>query len=838
MIDEYDKNAQYTDVLNRMQRKTASDEGFYLMVKNYFTNNIFYYFLCVFFRLNSLLLISNKYTDLFDIYSDYNSKLYKKVLGTLSLYNIIKYFHFTFKTYIHFNFIIYLSFIVRFIIYMHIRNKMKNYKNTNKWPIPSSYRIISDHIQFIMFPFIIEYLSFCHYIYFFPDTFIIRVNKEQKSLLFVIMIINSILIIFYNNVNILFLMCINKIYTTSLFDAYSRISDNKTKYKKHITFRCSDFVFYLFVILQNLVLILHIDICINKYLHRIIFKIVFLIIILSIIFFFFFSRINDYKLSNFMNYLINMILLFCFYSIILDFILIIAKYRIKTRIFEIIYILIKIFFSFMTYYLYLVGTNNFLKEGIINIFFQEKNNNQKDIYFVNSFYFLNEIMIKMKENNDFFYTNILVELLSDHINNCQKIVCNCKLIENLLKKVNPDKDNIEKLKDFISELLIIVNYLYESAFIEYDYFNNTELAIILAEHFCHLKDNPTIAFSIINTLIQKHRDKLTKFKRITLYELSQKYLYHIAAEIKRKINLEIVFNERDSLRRTHRVDYFKSYFNNLIMSTKLKKSIFDYTDNIIKILRYKNLFEDSLSFKYDESDENMISFNIDFLDEYYVFNQEGKSKTLINNENKNNLYNIIYLLKKEKVFYQDFINSTNKFEIIKDIPIFIIFKFYLYYDLFEGGKIPDKIAQKLFNLLSKRIKIYNNKITKDEYAILKDLYYKQNNASNSKYFSIFEFKKELITKYFSEDCSLKLGFKQKDIIKKPLDILLPKDFSESHRNIIKDKIFGNQNKYFLYNSYFFNANLTILYPIKFESLLIYNISKNFNLITEFTFVVI
>ena len=89
MIDEYDKNAQYTDVLNRLQRKTTSDEGFYLMVKNYFTNNIFYYFLSVFFRLNSLLLISNQYTDLFDIYSDYNSKLYKKVLGTLSLYNII-----------------------------------------------------------------------------------------------------------------------------------------------------------------------------------------------------------------------------------------------------------------------------------------------------------------------------------------------------------------------------------------------------------------------------------------------------------------------------------------------------------------------------------------------------------------------------------------------------------------------------------------------------------------------------------------------------------------------------------------------------------------------------
>ena len=150
------------------------------------------------------------------------------------------------------------------------------------------------------------------------------------------MIINTILIIFYNNVNILFLICINKTYTTSLFDAYSRIGENKTKYKKHITYRCSNFIFFLFVFLQNLWLILHIDLCINKYLPRIIFKIIILIIILSIIFIFFFSRMYDHKMSNFMNYLINMILLFSFYSIIFDFVLIIAKYRIKTRIFEIV----------------------------------------------------------------------------------------------------------------------------------------------------------------------------------------------------------------------------------------------------------------------------------------------------------------------------------------------------------------------------------------------------------------------------------------------------------------------------------------------------------------------
>ena len=75
------------------------------------------------------------------------------------------------------------------------------------------------------------------------------------------------------------------------------------------------------------------------------------------------------------------------------------------------------------------------------------------------------------------------------------------------------------------EILIFFNYIFESIFVEYNYYNNYDLIILLAEHFCHLKNNPIMSFSIINTFIQKQRNKISKFKNVILNELKQKYFY-------------------------------------------------------------------------------------------------------------------------------------------------------------------------------------------------------------------------------------------------------------------------------------------------------------------------
>jgi hypothetical protein len=96
-----------------------------------------------------------------------------------------------------------------------------------------------------------------------------------------------------------------------------------------------------------------------------------------------------------------------------------------------------------------------------------------------------------------------------------------------------------------------------------------------------------------------------------------------------------------------------------------------------------------------------------------------------------------------------------------------------------------------------------------------------------------EFNKELIAKYVYEDACLKLGYKQSDIINKPIDGLLPKEFVSSHLNTIKHTMIGNQKRYSaLKQSYYFSKDLTVLFYANFEGAILYNISKYLMIMME------
>ena len=113
------------------------------------------------------------------------------------------------------------------------------------------------------------------------------------------------------------------------------------------------------------------------------------------------------------------------------------------------------------------------------------------------------------------------------------------------------------------------------------------------------------------------------------------------------------------------------------MSYKIKQIICNYIDIMIKLLKYKSIFEDSLTFKYDENNENIISVNIKFFEQKNIDNldEEPKYKQKKANTNssshKNNLYLIIYLLKKNQFYYQNLLDSIFKLDIKKGIPIFL-----------------------------------------------------------------------------------------------------------------------------------------------------------------------
>ena len=723
---------------------------------------------------------------------------------------------------------------------------IRNYnKYINKAPLKNKYLIISEHAFFLLFPFIIEYLSFVYYIYFFRDKFVIKFEGNKVITLYAIMTLNTILIVMYNINNVLLILSYNKFLSTNCTEAYLKINSGKKIHReKPIQFKISKLTFYILIFLQNFSLISFVD----KYLKKndkVIYKIIISFLIFSSIFLLFFKKIHDYNYKNEINASINILLLFCCCSIIIDCMMYLTKYEIKSTLHEIIYAIIKLILSYLFYLLLSLKSQKFLESKIPEIMFEK--NEEKKKYFVNCFSYLHRLMIRMKDKKDINSIYLIVEVLSKHINKCNNNFCSCKLLESYIKKEKFNYEDIEKIKSYIGELLIILNHLFECAYIGYDYYTNIELTILLAEHFCHLRNNPTISFSLISSLIINQKNKISSYYMSILYDLNQKYAYYIYAFEKKEIEEEIKNSNKELLMNEEKRIYFKSYFYNLKMSSKINKFMNLYIDNRVKILKYRNVFEESVKINFDESNEYITSVKIKFFDissEVEGILEKKEEKEINRNmrkrnrryEKSSNLYKVINLLKHEKLNHKNILNSIKIFKEVKNIPFFMVFKFYLFFDIFEGGKFPSDISVKMHEFVTNKKVIYNGMISPNDFLKLRVLYNYQNNKINSKYFAIYEYKNDLRTKYFSEDCSLKLGYKQRDIINKKIDILMPKEFYKSHQNLIKYLIIGNQIKNFQTNiSFLFDSSSTVLYPIIFDSLLLYNISKNLSIISEVSF---
>jgi hypothetical protein len=285
MTDILDSKEKYTNILNRIHKKISIYEGLLIIKKQYFTDNIFYYFFCVLFRFIYLISLSGNYSDFF--YINKNIKSFQENLKLLTCYNFVKRINVSYKTYIFIIFIILVLIIIKGIFDINIIKMLKNYKYTNKWPFPNRYQIIFDHVNFLFFPYIIDYLSFSYYIYFFPDKFVIKFGDENEIIiLYIVIVVNTILLIVFNVDNVIDFICSNRMYTISIFEADSNINESDiSKIYKPIAYRYSDLSFYLYMVFQNAILFSTFEKYINKS-YKIIYK-----IITSVFFFFRNNRI-------------------------------------------------------------------------------------------------------------------------------------------------------------------------------------------------------------------------------------------------------------------------------------------------------------------------------------------------------------------------------------------------------------------------------------------------------------------------------------------------------------------------------------------------------------------
>ena len=831
---------KYLKLLIRLGKQFSPFDGLLIIIRSYLTNNIYYYMFCVIFRALFLIMISGNYMNpLLHI----NSQVIQDSTKILSINYLFENFTTSYFYYIKLCSALYVLMLFRLILILYTSNQFSKYKLKKKFPTPFKYQIILDHLVFLFFPYLLEFLAIPYYVYFLEDKFVIKSEgRLEKSELVSIMIINTFLIFFYNLQNYLFMICANKNYTNNDSEAILGTQNVKAFENSYVSYRDSNLSFLCFTIIQNVPLIKNIENYIGddsvKYYKFSISVILILLFIILIR-----EKLYLYNYVNLINNLVAILMIFCFYSIILDIIFYLSKYEFKNWLNELIYIIEKLFLSFISYLLIIYRCNKYLEKQIINILFQDKNIKKKN-NFVNAFIYLNQIMIQIKEKNDHNQNVLLINFLNSHIVKCSKPDCNCKLLSSILRKDYTENRSLRE-KNYTSNLLQVLNYLYESPFVEFDYYNNYDLTILLAEHYCHLVNNPTMAFSLIISLLKRQKNKLKRLQKIVLYELCEKYIYSIFSKIRIDDENEDSLKDEYLLMNKQKFDYFQNYFVILKSSYYTKILMNQYINNLIKILKYKSIFEDTLTINYDEGNEiitnvqiNFFNLNSNIKSNFNESNNKKKKnlydkKSNYNSEDTSNIYKVIKILKKEQIYNKNIVNSIKNIDIFKDIPIFIIYKYYLFFDIFNDGEIPIEIFQKLNLFLSRYRTIYNNRISDGTYILLKKLYSLQNNRSDSKFFAIFEFKKEIKTKYFDECLSLKLGYKQKEIINEKLDEFLPKEFSHSHLNVIKKLFLGEQKRFFkAQNSFIFDVSHTTMNLIDAHGIMIYNLSNNLIMILE------
>ncbi len=827
---------RYLKLLSRLGKQFKPFEGYLLMTRTYMTSSIYYYIFCVIFRALYLIMISGNYLNPF-LHINNNQKI-QESSKKITIYYLFKYFNINYRTYIKYCLAVYLLFVIRLIMSIYILKLFQNSKTSNISPTPFKYQIIIEHITFLFFPYLLEFLAIPFYAYFLREKYAIKYNGDNNVEIIFIMILNLILIIFYNMLNYIYMLCANKNYTNNGSEAILGTQNDRVFEYSYVSYRETNLSLLIIIIFQNIPLIQNIENylegnSVEYYKSTLSIVIVLLILLLTR------DKLYKYNYTNLINTLIGVLINFCFFSMILDIIFYLSKYEFKNWLNEIIYIVEKLLLSYISHLLIIYCSNKHLEKQILNILFREKIAKKK-YNFTNAFIYLNHIMFLIKEKNDGNQNILLINFLYSHITKCNKLDCDCKLLSTMLQKDSYENGNISQDlgKNYTSNLLMILNYLYESSFIEYDYYNNYDLTILLSEHYCHMMNNPTMSFSFVISLLIRQKNKLKKLQKIVLYELCEKYIYYIYSQIKVDSEDEQSYKHETVLLSKQKFEYFQNYFIILEESNKTKVLMNHYINNLIKILKYKSIFEDTLSITYDEGNETITNVQINF----FTLNSNIKShfnesaskrkknyndkKSSSNNSNSSNLYKIINILKKEQFYNRNIINSIKKIERFKDIPIFIIYKYYLFFDIIKGGEIPIEIFGKLNSFLAQHKYIYNNKITNNIYVLLKKLYANQNHNSDSKYFCIFQFKKELKTKYFDEFLSIRLGYKQSDIINERIDELMPKDFCTSHQNMIKKLFIGEEKRYYINpKNYIFDASHTVIYVVESRGVMIYTLSN-------------
>ena len=418
----------------------------------------------------------------------------------------------------------------------------------------------------------------------------------------------------------------------------------------------------------------------------------------------------------------------------------------------------------------------------------------------------------------------LLNIVFLHQSECHQMNCKCKLIQMI-----PYGENYEK--NFIPNLIERFSFLVESAFVQIDYSNDYDLTLLLCEHYCYFKNNPIMAYSMVQTLLHFNCDKLGLSELIQLYEVADKYIEVSLNMAELQLTKDIESGNKAGFNQLLKENKFKEIFFMLNKVKKIQKIMYQYSQNEITMIKYKEMMEESVKIHKDEETGEVKKITTTFL-------------------TSANIGKIINLLECEVKIYRDLFNYIEQLNGQK-LPIEFYYKCFLFAELFWGGKITEQIVPTMYSFTNDR-NMYSTNLNPSVYVILRQRYIDLNLQGNSTYNAIFKYTKGMRISYYSEPLANRLGYHQSDVSGQSIDILLPKDLSNPHSTAVLRFLVSQQNRVFpkiknfmfdknnqIYNSTIYGAslpglgkNLMILIVIELKELVneyYFLLNKNFEL---------
>jgi hypothetical protein len=543
---------------------------------------------------------------------------------------------------------------------------------------------------------------------------------------YILMFINFLGIVFLN----VFMYFAFKVLNEPFFD-----SDFPVK------MRYSNLSMIMYVVFQNLQCIHYVELFFTDEDNLKIYKFMILGVVNLLLVIGFSKTYNSFNFSSGLNYVINYLLCFSFFSSVLEVSLYLAGNSIDSMQILIFTILCKLLisFSFVTISNYL-NEKNFISRLKTSLFQPYDGKISKND--LESLFYLIYLLIKL-EKQQVDDLNKLMNIILTHKTECVVDICKCSSI------------NDYKTDTLLKE----INLILESIFANLNLGKEQFINILFAEYLYYHRKSTLFGWSIMNTYISKNTGIVSNI------EIYQFFL----------ILFKKVYQYDDVLKTTEDYVHFNMVFKEVASNKFYEKKMLAFLENFENFVKFKERFDSSL--KVDHNEGKIDS---------YIFQTE--MSLLVEN------------CRKYKSLYKNMKSYIRKdFGQVRCKSVELGYRLYSFFIIFNK-KVPSYIISMICDD-STLDKTSNTAVCKYFNASFHKFFTNHKAPMNM----IIEINKMFKIKYVSNRICQALGHSYSKLINDDIHQLFPSQLREPHKNVLLNHFLIEKKVFFRKKTFGFTA---------------------------------